>query len=167
MKQSVLARWITLLVCTGCCCAAAGYYLQTELGLMSGRQRETPFLSGSDYRTEFAREVRRLDWPVASQRPKLPPIHRDTIYEVGVGKSDAQSAWLCAWEVDFLDARSVGDADRALVALSAAKSVRRLQLWDAYETELRDAVDRRLRRAAGGDVVMVRDEVERNCQRVE
>lgn len=119
-----------------------------------GSAASTGFVGHSDLDTERSAEAASLSWPPGVAVPTFAPAPdqqqgKNVEYQVGLGASEADQAWFCAWSREWLDTRTA-DSTRASAALGQLRSITKLPIWSNLGTGQQD-MQAALDKAALGD----------------
>ena len=143
-------------------------------GESTGSSAKTSEIVSQDQElAEYRAEAARLDlpgkasWPSPTPLPSAPDangVMRGNVFEKGVGTSNAQGYFLCAWMKESLSAHSGHDDARLGIAIAKVKSVRSMRLYlQDYDAATRAGFDKEVSRAELGDFTLMRQDVAANC----
>lgn len=115
----------------------------------SGSSMASGVMRANNLDKERAAEAARLTWPPGVAVPTFPPAPAEQYgkgvrYDVGLGASEADQAWFCAWSKEWLDTRS-SDSTRAASALEQLGQITSMPIWPFLgggQQDLTDALDK-------------------------
>lgn len=106
-------------------------------------------------------------WPLPDRTAfpdTLPPPQEETLYEVGEGRNQADSFWICSWMGDWIRAQAHHDADEKLAAWSWVERADETQLHQEHYDDPTDIWHRQiLAPAQAGDPRPVREFYATSC----
>jgi hypothetical protein len=111
-----------------------------------GGSSDPGFMSEAQKNQERDAEMQTLAWPSGEPMPTFlaPPASQGkTQYQTGLGKTEADQAWFCAWSKVWLDSRK--DKATADAALSRIGGIVNMEIWTTLgggQQSLSDAIDR-------------------------
>jgi hypothetical protein len=145
-------------------CLAAGSLALLLSCSTAGPQPDTKTVSYDGMVAEYRDATVRMSLPSGATWPERPvPRQPDARYERGLGTTEAETHWFCAWQREWLDQRERDEA-RARTALDTMETVRDTQMYRvAYDDTVRSTVDNQLRAARAGDPEPVSRDVSLNC----
>lgn len=127
---------------------------------------EEEFRSQDEISEEYAESVEDLTLPEGAEFPGIREPEEETVYAEGVGLVDSQWHWLCAWQVEWLEAFAQGDEPRATVALDELGKAPDMEFFseEYLDDGGRQAFADRYDRAQLGDPSGMQRDVDLNCQ---
>ncbi|AJQ89817.1 Hypothetical protein RM25_0082 [Propionibacterium freudenreichii subsp. freudenreichii] len=143
-KMAFLGLCVSLLAVGGC-----------------SRSHDDNSMDGFQTEAEYNAEAASLAWPPGRSAPS--PWHHletDVHNEKGVGVTDADRQWLCAWEVHYLE----DPATRGGSALAELKKFKGLHAYTkAYDVSAKESFDKALGSLELGDAGPLQRDVTVNC----
>ncbi|MDR1430970.1 MAG: hypothetical protein LBI99_02490 [Propionibacteriaceae bacterium] len=135
-------------------------------GCFSGRDG---WMDLPEVKAEYEEAARSLTWPdgyewrSADERYKNEDETEPTIYEAGYGTGSATSEWLCAWDLELLNAVNDNLSPKRDAAIAELAKLPTLPGWKHYDEGAQELLNEYLGNARLGDFSEIASYVEANC----